>query len=335
MSVKKYFNRRKFLLGGTLLAGAMSLAKAQTLQSSGQKETVVKNLKGKAILITGCSSGFGRLSAEHFARLGATVYATMRNLPRPEATELETIAKRDNLAIQVIELDVLLQESIDNAVAQVLKKSTVDAVINNAGIGITGPVEVQDMQATELAFNTNVYGPHRVIRAVLPAMREQGFGHIINISSQLGRLILPGAGHYSATKFALEAMSEQLAYELVPQGIDVTIIQPGGYPTNIWVNRNRYNKSLKARIAEKILKAYPQLVARMVSEDGAGSNTDPMDIPHVIAEIMSMPAGKRPLRRAVHPTSRPQEPINEVMAQTQLSWLGKSPVGAWIKSVLG
>ncbi|MFP3507785.1 SDR family NAD(P)-dependent oxidoreductase, partial [Burkholderia sp. SIMBA_062] len=86
-----------------------------------------------------------------------------------------------------------------------------------------------------------------VARAALPAMRKAKRGLIVNISSQLGRVIVPNGGHYSATKFALEALSEQMAYELVPHGIDVTIIEPGGYPTDVWRNRNRYTGALKAR----------------------------------------------------------------------------------------
>jgi len=159
-------------------------------------------------------------------------------------------------------------------------------------------------------------------RAVLPAMRAQGSGHIVNISSQLGRVIIPTAGNYSPTKFALEAASEQLAYELVPHGIGVTIIQPGGYPTDIWKNRNRYNTALKNRTDEAILAAYPKAAARMGKEDGSRRSADPMDIPHAISNILSAPAENRPLRVAVHPGNKPQLKINDVCAQTQIAMLG-------------
>jgi NAD(P)-dependent dehydrogenase (short-subunit alcohol dehydrogenase family) len=171
-------------------------------------------------------------------------------------------------------------------------------------------------------------------RAVLPSMRAARRGHIVNISSQLGRLIVPGAGHYSATKFALEAMSEQLAYELVPHGIDVTIIQPGGYPTRVWENRNRYTGDLKRRADAALLGAYPQLAGGMGTEDGTGRTADPGDVPRAIAEITGMPAGQRPLRRAVHPRFRPQETVNAACAQAQLSFLGSSPYGPWVRAVL-
>lgn len=334
MAGKFDINRRKLLAGTMLLSAAIPAvrAAAQAVEAGSEPD-----LSGKSILITGCSSGFGRLGAEYYARCGAKVFATMRNLPRPEAEELAAVAERDGLDIEIIELDVLSDDSVKTAVAQAQASAggKIDILVNNAGVGITGPVEVQDTAATSLAFDTNVFGAQRVWQAVLPAMRTAKSGQIFNISSQLGRLIVPGAGHYSATKFALEAMSEQLAYELVPHGVDVTVIQPGGYPTKIWVNRNRYNNELKARMPQDLKEAYAPLVARMGNEDGSGRNTDPMDVPKAIADIIAMPAGSRPLRKAVHPHRRPQERINDVMAETQLAWLGNTGYGPWIKAVLG
>ncbi|MCI5043611.1 MAG: SDR family oxidoreductase [Aquisalinus sp.] len=319
-----------------LMAGATTLAATAAVVAPSAAATDTPDLSGTAILITGCSSGFGRLGAEYYARLGATVIATMRNLPRAEAEELRQLAARESLPIHIVEIDVLSDEQVSAGVAETLRLTDgrIDVLVNNAGIGITGPVEVQDMEATKLAFDTNVFGCHRMVRAVLPTMRAAGRGQVFSISSQLGRLIVPGAGHYSATKFALEAMSEQMAYELVPRGIDVTIIQPGGYPTEIWVNRNRYTSDLKNRSAEERLSGYPELVPSMGTEDGTGRNTDPMDVPRAIAEIISMPQGKRPLRRAVHPTFRPQEEINHVSAESQLSFLGETPYGPWLRDVL-
>lgn len=323
-------SRRQLMTGTAMLVAAAPLARvgAQTI-------TPNPDLSGKSVLITGSSSGFGRLGAEHYARRGAKVFATMRNLPRPEAEELRALAKADKLDIHVIEIDVLLDDSVTSGVKQALASAggVIDVLINNAGIGITGPVEVQDMEATKLAFDTNVFGCQRMMRAILPSMRAAGGGQIFNISSQIGRLVVPGAGHYPATKFALEALSEQMAYELVPQGIDVTIIQPGGYPTKIWVNRNRYTGELKARTPAPTLAAYGPLAAGMGEEDGTRRSTDPMDVPRAIAEIIAMPTGKRPLRKAVHPTYRPQEAVNQAMAEAQLKFLGSSAFGPWVRAV--
>ena len=171
----------------------------------------------------------------------------MRNLPRPEAVELEALAKKDELDISIFEIDVTKDEQVKAGVEAALKAANgkLDVLINNDGMSIAGPIEAQDMIATQLIFDTNVFGAQRMNKAVLPSMRANGSGYVFNISSQLGRIIIPGFGQYSPTKFALDAMSEQLAYEVAPHGIDVTIIQPGGYPTKIWFNQNAPSAQLK------------------------------------------------------------------------------------------
>ena len=321
----------------TLLAGAAATGTLAATASLAQDDIVEAkpDLTDKAILITGSSSGFGRAGAEYYARLGARVFATMRNIPRPEADELRQLAADENLDLHVLSLDVLEEEQCYGAVAEAerINGGPLDVLVNNAGIGITSPVEVQDMEATRLIFDTNVFGCHRMARAVLPGMRLRKSGLIFQISSQLGRVIVPFAGHYSATKFALEAMSEQLAYELVPHGIDVSIIEPGGYPTKVWVNRNAYSADLKARANAIHTDGYPQAMARVGQEDGSGRSADPMDIPREIARQIAMPAGTRPLRTAVHPGNKPQLPINEVTAKVQVGWLGESGYGPLIRAV--
>ncbi len=324
------FPHRRDVLGGAALAGIAAFAPGAAAQSAAPPD-----LKGKSVLITGAATGFGFLGALHYARAGAKVFATMRNLPRPQASELLNAAETEKLDISVLELDVLSDAMVAKAVreAEAQAGGALDVVVNNAGIGITGPVELQDMEATKLIFDTNVFGAQRVARAALPAMRKAKRGLIVNISSQLGRVIVPNGGHYSATKFALEALSEQMAYELVPHGIDVTIIEPGGYPTDVWRNRNRYTGALKVRLDAERATAYPAVVARMGTEDGSGRSADPMDVPSAIAEIIARPAGQRPLRRAVHPGPKPQEAINEVSARVQVQMLGSSPYGPWVKAV--
>lgn len=325
---------RRSLLAGAAATGVF-VATASRAQPDA-RPAPPSDLSGKAILITGCSSGFGRLGAEHYARLGAKVFATMRGLPRPEAEELRELAARDRLDITVLELDVTDDAQVESAVreAERLAGGALDVLVNNAGVGISGPVEVQDMEATKLAFDTNVYGPHRLARTVLPAMRARRSGQIIQISSQLGRVIAPYSGHYSPTKFALEAMSEAMAYELVPHGIDVSIVEPGGYPTDVWVNRNIYTGALKERAEARHTAGYPQVVARMGTEDGSGRSADPMDVPRAIARLIAMPAGTRPLRVPVSAGAIPQTPVNEVTARVQQEWLGRSEaLGPMIRAV--
>ena len=321
----------------TLLAGAAATA-ALAARPAGAAEPVFRpdiSLRGKSVLITGCSSGFGRLTAELLARQGARVFATMRNLPRPEADELTALAAAENLKIHVIGIDVTDLQQVNNGVkeAERINGGPIDVLVNNAGIGITSPVEVQDMTATRLIFDTNVFGPHRVARAVLPGMRAARSGLIIQISSQLGRVIVPYSGHYSATKFALEAMSEQLAYELVPHNIDVTIIEPGGYPTKVWVNRNAYSADLKARSLKSHSDGYPEQMEQMGKEDGSGRTNDPMDVARAISALIAQAPGTRPLRLPVSPGNKPQVPINTVTAQVQTGWLGNSPYGPLVRAV--
>ena len=333
MSDKFKLNRRHLMLGASMAAVTYTAACSKASVATAQDAV---DLTGVSILITGCSSGFGRLGAEHYARLGAKVFATMRNLPRPEAAELEALAKSDDLDITVLEIDITKDDQVEAGVAAAIKAAggKLDVLVNNAGMSIAGPIEAQDMAATQLIFDTNVYGAQRMIRAALPSMRANKSGYIFNVTSQLGRIIIPGFGQYSPTKFALEALSEQLAYEVASHNIDVTIIQPGGYPTRIWFNQNAPSAALKARLSKDVIDAYPQFTAGMGKREAGGGESDPMDIPRAIAGAIAKAQGTRPLRIALHPVSRPQEAINKVSAEQQLAVLGNSPFGSIVKGVL-
>ena len=320
-----------------LLAGGAAVGTFAATASLAQPDQIAADidLQGKNILVTGCSSGFGRLMAEDFARKGATVFATMRNTPRPEAEELETLAETEGLDLHVIEIDVMSDEQVSSGVAKAeeIAGGAIDVLINNAGIGYAGPIELQDMQATQLIFDTNVYGPHRMSRAALPAMRRARSGLIFNISSQLGRVIVPSAGHYSPTKFALEAMSEAMAYELAPFGVEITIIQPGGYPTKIWENGVQYTDAVIDRAEEDRANAYETHIQMARGLMTGNYSTDPMDVPTAIAEIIALPAGSRPLRRPVHPRAEAMYAANSAMAQIQAQVLGGGAYKAWHDAV--
>jgi NAD(P)-dependent dehydrogenase (short-subunit alcohol dehydrogenase family) len=330
------FSRRSLLASSTAsaAAGTFFIGPASA-QSVGEAVIPASyHLNGVSVLITGCSTGFGRLGAEFLAERGAKVFATMRNLPRKEAAELEQLAKDKKLDITVLEIDVTSDESVTVGVAEAerLSGGALDVLINNAGISYGGPIEIQDIEATQHTFDTNVFGPQRMARAALPAMRAAKKGLIINVSSQLGRVIAPSYGQYSPSKFALEAMSEGMAYELAPHGVEVSIVEPGGYPTMIWSNANSNSLNLLERAEAKHTDGYPELVARLGKRTGGGS-TDPMDVPHAWAALITTPAGKRPLRKAVHPGGKPQVAINDLTAKVQVAWLGQSPFGPWIKDV--
>lgn len=325
------FSRRQVISTGAALPLAMALP------SSDLAAVAPGSLAGKSILITGCSSGFGRLTALHCAQLGAKVVASMRNMPRHEARELAQEAKSRRLDLSVVEIDVLDDASVARGTKQAaaLIGTAPDVLINNAGIAIVGPIEAQDMEATRLAYDTNVFGYQRMIRSVLPAMRQRGSGHIVNLSSQSGRLIWPGLGHYCPTKFAIEAMSETLAYEVSEQGIDVTILQPGGYPTSFWEHREVLTRQLKDRSAPKYLAGYGKMSADMGSGKIPQLNGDPKDVADAISRTIAAPAGERPLRVMVSASSNPQEPINDACRTVQLNFLGRGNFGDAARRVHG
>lgn len=329
-------NRREFLGGASLIAAAAltSRAVAQS-ESSSENNSASHDFNGKSALITGASSGFGRLTSLHLARQGATVIASMRNYrggARAEAQELADIAASENLKLSVVEIDVMDSALVASGVkkAEEIAGGGLDLVLNNAGIGVGGPVEFQDEKAVADQFDTNVLGYHRVARAALPAMRAKGEGLVVNISSQLGRFVVPNVGIYCSTKFAVEAMCETMAYELAPFGVEVTIIQPGGYPTKIWENGARYFEDLMGRVDDERKAAY---AGHLEMTSLGGGSTDPMDVPRAIADIFALPPGKRPLRRPVHPNTQASDNANAALAQIQAAVLGGGRYADWHRAV--
>ncbi len=184
------------------------------------------------VLITGCSSGFGKLAALEFARRGDTVFASMRDTAK--SGPLLEEAKAAGVAVEVVPLDVTDRASVEAAVSDVLRRAgRLDVLVNNAGVGTHGPIEDFDDDEVRKIFETNVHGVIRVTRAVLPAMRAQRSGTIVNVSSIAGLVTGPYGGVYSASKHAVEALSDALYYELHPFGIRVVVIEPGGFETEI------------------------------------------------------------------------------------------------------
>jgi NAD(P)-dependent dehydrogenase (short-subunit alcohol dehydrogenase family) len=176
--------------------------------------------KSEAVLITGCSTGIGRATAEHLAKRGHTVYATAR--------KLDSISDLEAHGCRLLELDVTDDASMTAAVKAVEDaEGAVGVLVNNAGYSQSGAVESIPMDAVRKQFETNVFGLVRMCQLVLPGMREQRWGRIINISSMGGRLVFPGGGYYHATKFAVEALSDALRFEVKGFGIGVVLIEPG------------------------------------------------------------------------------------------------------------
>jgi NADP-dependent 3-hydroxy acid dehydrogenase YdfG len=179
----------------------------------------------KAVLITGCSTGIGRATAERLAGHGWTVYATAR---RPES-----ISDLEAKGCKTLALDVTDEASMQAAVRAVEEaEGAVGVLINNAGYSQSGAVESVPMDKVRKQFETNVFGLVRMTQLVLPGMRRQKWGRIVNLSSMGGKLVFPGGGYYHATKYAVEAISDALRYEVKGFGVDVVLIEPGLIVTN-------------------------------------------------------------------------------------------------------
>jgi NAD(P)-dependent dehydrogenase (short-subunit alcohol dehydrogenase family) len=198
----------------------------------------------KTVLITGCSSGFGKTSAELFAAKGWNVIATMRN---PDTAQLASLIALDN--VLVARLDVQDRDSIAAAIAAgIARFGRIDALVNNAGFGLFGIFESTPPEKIAEQFDVNVFGVMEVTRAVLPNFRANGGGVILNISSGAGVFTLPMLSMYCASKFALEGFSEALSYELLSQNIVVKIIEPGGVISTGFGNRSGQEAVVNAAI---------------------------------------------------------------------------------------
>lgn len=191
----------------------------------------------KTILITGASTGFGRDTAETLARAGHRVFASMRDVAGRNRPHAEALRAK---GVHVVDIDVSDDASVERGVASVLAQtSRLDVLVNNAGIGAAGISEAFTTDQLRALFEVNVFGVQRVLRAVLPHLRRQRDGLVVNVGSVLGRITIPFFGLYGASKFALEAMSDSYRYELSQQGIDVVLVQPSAYPTNIFDSSQR------------------------------------------------------------------------------------------------
>lgn len=174
----------------------------------------------RVVLITGCSSGIGRATAERLARGGWTVYATAR--------DVEAISDLEARGCRLLPLDVTDEDSMRGAVEEVERaEGAVGALVNNAGYSQSGAIEAVPMEKVRRQFETNVFGLVRMCQLVLPGMRARGYGRIVNLSSMGGKLTFPGGGFYHATKHAVEAISDALRFEVKGFGVDVVVIEPG------------------------------------------------------------------------------------------------------------
>lgn len=257
------------------------------------------------ILVTGCSSGFGFLIARTLLTQGHTVFAGMRGLDgrNGEAAQKLTLQSAETDGrIHLIELDVTETASVDAAVRFALEKEErIDVAVNNAGYGVGGFAETVTEAQLHQQLDVNVVGVQRIMRAVLPTMRKNKSGLVINISSVMGRLILPFAAAYTTSKYALEGLSESYRYELSGAGVDVVIIEPGGFGTNFLANMD--NGADTGRLEDYgPLVELPDKMWGGVSEQLSAENApDPQQVANVVLDLVETPAGRRPFRTVIDP----------------------------------
>lgn len=191
-------------------------------------------MKGIA-LVTGSSTGIGFETSIALARNGIYTFATMRDLQKKDT--IERIADKENLPLSVIEMDVNDEDSVKRTVIKIIdEKKRIDILVNNAGYGLFGALEDISLNEIREQFETNCFGAIRVMKQVIPTMRRQRRGIIINVTSVAGLVGIPGECVYSSSKFALEGLSESISYELQPYGIKVILIEPGVINTNFVPN---------------------------------------------------------------------------------------------------
>jgi len=288
----------------------------------------------QVVLITGSSTGFGRLFVDTLARKGHTVFATMRDpggRNAKNASEIRSLAEKESLPIYVLELDVTDDASVERAVdAAVAKAGRIDVAINNAGYALSGLAEAVTTEQARHLMDTNFLGPVRVNRAVLPHMRRQHSGVLMHISSGAGRITAPSMGFYCASKYALEALAESYSYELAPQGIESVIVEPGPYETPVFGNMVTAADEARTDTYGAVKQIPAKLNAALSS--GAGNAQDVAD---AVLRIIETPAGEKQLRYLVSPESFGVDQINALSQQVQANLLEAFGVAADIKFLKG
>jgi len=242
-------------------------------------------------LITGCSSGIGYETALMLARKGFHTFATMRNTKKSEP--LEKIIEKEKLPLNILELDVNDDASVQNTIHHIKSEAKrIDVLINNAGYGLVGFFEDLALDEIKKQFETNFFGVLNITKKIVPIMRVQNSGTIINISSGAGQVGFPGISAYVSTKFAIEGFSESLMYELFPFGIKVIIIEPGVIKTNFFRN------CIVSERAKKMNSPYFQSLDKIQKniELMQEHATSPIDVAKVILEVLS---NKEPKQRYI------------------------------------
>ena len=268
----------------------------------------------RTILITGTSSGFGRETAERLARDGYRVFATMRDIAGRNRSHADALRSQK---IGVVELDVTDDSSVDRAITSILAEAgKINVLVNNAGIASVGVTEAFTADQAKAIFDTNVIGLLRVTRAVLPSMRREREGLIINMGSVFGRVTFPFIGIYGASKMAIEALTDSIRLEVSQLGVEVVEVQSGAYPTSLY-------SSIQRPADDHITKSYgevgqiPDAIYKTFTSMLQGKDAPkPHDVAEAVAKLVGQAKGSRAPRTVVG-TSFGADKINADVAPVQ------------------
>ncbi|HEY7570194.1 MAG TPA: SDR family oxidoreductase [Nitrososphaeraceae archaeon] len=260
-------------------------------------------------VVTGSSSGIGFDTSLTLARNGFHTYATMRKLEGEGSKQMADILKDENLPLEIIQLDVDNDKSVTEVINRIAKeKDRIDVVVNNAGYALVGALEQTSMEEIREQFETNFFGAVRVMQTIIPIMREQKSGKIVNITSMGGRVAIPLDPIYHGTKFALEGLSESMRYELEPFGINIILIEPGAVGSNFWknfkmaakasghydVDNGNMNNAPYKQLENKMLESFKQMEQNTIHPSEVANvilqavKTDNPELRYVIGNDASM-----------------------------------------------
>jgi len=264
-------------LYNTIIKGKLRREKALIHNRHGGRK-----MKVKTVIITGASAGIGKATAELLMKKGFHVYGTSRKV----TGNIDVNAAEDAQSggfIRMISLDVTSEDSVNTAVESIIsKEGHIDILISNAGIGIAGSIEDVSLSEADLQFDVNFFGTLRMIKAVLPYMREQGYGKIIAISSVAGAISIPYQAHYSASKFAVEGLIEALRHEIAPFGIKACLVEPGDTRTDFTKSRI---VAKKASEDSPYYQRFKKSLARMEKDEQNGAS--PLEVANIIYKMIT------------------------------------------------
>jgi len=277
----------------------------------------------KIAVVTGTSTGFGHDTARLLVEAGNVVFGTMRDIAGRNAEPAKAL---ERLGITVVDMDVTDENSVERGVAKIVDAAgRVGVLVNNAGTAHFGTTEAYTPASLERQLANNIIGPFRLARAFLPGMRERHSGLVVFVSSVVGRFAMPFNGIYTSSKWAIEALAEAFSYELRPFEVDVAIVEPGAYATNIGNVMIKPDDVERLASYGEIAKTADMMMAGLSSIAGP-----PIEVAEAIAALVAAEPGTRPLRTVV-PSDSPASHINELVEPIQRSILEGFGLGQFLR----